>query len=124
MRSSTPTRPSVKTARKPRPQPARYVHLVIPPDGLASGVVRLTVGKQSTDYAVRPSPSQVGGAAFELTKLGLEADGEVYHVSLTGNARPDACTCQGFCRWSTCRHRDALAALVAAGRLNGKGVSA
>ena len=114
----------VKPARKPRPKPARLVRLFIPPDGLASGVVRIVVGAASTYYALREIRSDVGGRAFELTKLGPEADGEVYHVLLTGNARTDTCTCKGFCRWSKCKHRDSLAALVAAGRLPERKVAA
>jgi hypothetical protein len=113
-----------KPARKPRPQPARFVRLVVPPGDLASGVVRLAVGTVSTDYALRPILSQVGGRAFELVKLGVEADGEVYHICLTGAPGQDSCDCKGFCRWSRCKHRDALAALIAAGSLNGKGVAA
>jgi hypothetical protein len=116
MSSSTPTRPRVK--------PARHVGLVIPPDGGASGVVRITAGRVSADYALRPIPSQIGGRAFELTKLGLLADGECYHVRLTGDARQDSCDCRGHVAHGHCKHVDALAALVAAGRLSGKGVAA
>jgi hypothetical protein len=114
----------IKPAPKPRPQPARHVRLVSPPDGLATGVIRITVGKASTDYSVRAIPSQVGGAAFELVKLGLEAGGETYHVLLTGDTNHDSCTCKGSVAHGHCKHRDAIAALVAAGRLGGKGAAA
>jgi hypothetical protein len=120
MARSTATGAGGKPARQHRPKPPRHVRLLIPPDGLASGVVRITVGTASTDYAVREFKSDLGGRAFELTKLGLESDGEVYHTLLTGNAHTDSCTCKGFARWSHCKHSGAVAALVAAGRLPGR----
>jgi hypothetical protein len=79
----------IKPAPKLRPKSARFVRLVVPPDGLASGVVRVMVGAAVTHYAPREFKSDVSGRAFELTKRGLEADGEVYHVSLAGSARTD-----------------------------------
>jgi hypothetical protein len=75
------------------------------------------VGKVSTDYALQEFRSEVGGRGFELVKTGLEADGECYHVRLTGNVRQDSCDCKGFARHSHCKHRDGLAAIVAAGRV-------
>jgi hypothetical protein len=102
--------------RKPRAKPARSIRLVVRPDG-GTGVVRINVGKQSADYSLREFRSDVGGRAFELVKVGLEADGECYHVRLTGNARQDSCDCRGFTRHSHCKHRDGLAALVAVARL-------
>jgi hypothetical protein len=114
MSTSTATAPARQ--RKPRPKPARSIGLVIPPAG-GTGVVRITVGKASTDYALRAIPSQLSGRAFELTKIGPDADGEVYHVLLTGHANYDTCTCRGYAAHSHCKHRDGLAALAAAGRL-------
>ena len=116
MATLTQTGTQVKTARKPRPKPARSIQIVIPPAG-GTGVVRITVGKASADYAVRGILSQLSGRAFELAKVGPDADGEVYHVLLTGNANYDTCTCPGYTAHSHCKHRDSLAALVAAGRL-------
>jgi hypothetical protein len=114
--STSPATPArVKPARKPRAKPARFIRLVVAPAG-GTGVVRVHVGKQSADYSLREFPSEVGGRAFELVKLGLEADGECYHVRLTNNGQ-DSCDCRGFVRHSHCKHRDGLAALVAAGRL-------
>ena len=116
MTTLTQTPAAVKPARKPRPKPARHIQLVIPPAG-GTGVVRITVGKASTDYALRAILSQLSGRAFELAKVGPDADGEVYHVLLTGHANYDTCTCPGYAAYSHCKHRDGLAALVAAGRL-------
>jgi hypothetical protein len=124
MARSTPAGAGGKPARKPRLQPARFVRLVITPDCLATGVVRITVGAVATDYSIRPIPSQLGGLAFELVKLGVESDSECYHVRLTGDARQDSCDCKGFARWSKCKHRDSLAALIAAGRLTERQVAA
>jgi hypothetical protein len=102
--------------RKPRAKPARFIRVVVPPAG-GTGVVRVHVGKVRTDYSVREFRSEVGGRAFELVKLGLQADGECYHVRLTADSRQDSCSCKGFVAHSHCKHRDGLAALVAAGRL-------
>jgi hypothetical protein len=110
------TTPAPARQRKPRAKPARSIRLVVPPAG-GTGVVRVRVGKQSADYSVREFRSDLGGRAFELVKLGLEADGEVYHVRLTGDPRQDSCDCRGFARHCHCKHRDGLAALVRAGRL-------
>ena len=48
-------------------------------------------------------------------KIGLEANGETYHVNLDGDKR--TCECKGFLKWNHCKHADGLAALIAAGRL-------
>jgi hypothetical protein len=106
---------STSTATRKRVKPARHIQLVIPPAG-GTGVVRITVGKASTDYTVRGILSQLSGRAFELTKVGSD-QGEVYHVLLTGHANYDTCTCPGYTAHSRCKHRDGLAALVGAGRL-------
>ena len=115
MTTTTATAPARQ--RKPRAKPARSIRLALLPFEGNPGVVRITVGKQSTDYLLLPIPCEVGGAAYQLSKLGLEADGEVYHVRLTGDPRQDSCDCKGFVRHSHCKHRDGLAALVQAGRL-------
>jgi hypothetical protein len=100
--------------RKPRQKPARFIRLCVKPDGQAPGVVRITVGKEQTDYLLAPIPADFG-RGFEIRKIGLEADGEVYHVNLDGDK--GTCDCKGFGRWNHCKHADGLAALIAAGRL-------
>jgi hypothetical protein len=112
---STTTATAPDRQRRQRTKPARFIRLVVRPDG-GTGVVRVRVGRRSADYSLREFRSDVGGRAFELVKLGLEADGEMYHVRLTGNGQ-DSCDCRGFVRHSHCKHRDGLAALVAAARL-------
>src|SRR5690348_10255493 len=92
---STSTSTATARQRKPRAKPARSIGLVIPPAG-GTGVVRITVGKASTDYSLREFRSGVGGRAFELVNLGLDADGESYHVRLTGDVRQDSCDCRGY----------------------------
>ena len=61
-----------------------------------------------------PIPADFG-RGFRLEKIGLEANGEAYHVNLDGDRR--SCECKGFGRWNHCKHADGLAALIAAGRL-------
>jgi hypothetical protein len=105
-----------KRPRKPRAKPARSIRVVVAPGG-GTGVVRVHVGAETFDYSVREFASDIGGRAFELCKLGLDADGECYHVRLTGDPRQNSCSCKGFVRHSHCKHRDGLLALVNAGRL-------
>jgi hypothetical protein len=100
--------------RKPRVKPARYVRLVIPPDGVGVGVVRLTVGGVSADYLLSRVAADYG-RGFRAEKIGLEGNGEVYHVNLDGGKK--TCECKGFLKWGHCKHGDGLAALIAAGRL-------
>ena len=113
---STTTATAPARPRKPRSKPERRIGLVVRPEG-GTGVVRIAVGMASTDYTLREFRSDIGGRAFELAKAGPDADGEVYHVRLTGDPRQDSCSCKGFAGHSHCKHRDGLAALVAAGRL-------
>jgi hypothetical protein len=113
MTTTTTTR--APRQRKPRPKPARFVRLVIKPDGANSlGVVRLTVAGRSADYLLTPLATDYG-KGYRLEKIGLEANGEAYHVNL--GADGGTCECKGFLRWGHCKHTEGLAALIAAGRL-------
>ena len=100
--------------RKPRPKPTRYVRLVIQPGADSLGVVRLTVGGKSADYLLTPLAADFG-RGFQVEKIGLEGNGEVYHVNLDGDKK--TCECEGFLKWGHCKHADGLAALIAAGKL-------
>jgi hypothetical protein len=100
--------------RKPRPKPARFVRLVIPPDGIGVGVVRLTVAGKSGEYLLFGVAADYG-RGFRVEKIGLESRGEVYHVNIDGEKR--ACECKGFLKWGHCKHADGIAALIAADRL-------
>jgi hypothetical protein len=112
MTTTTATAPARQ--RKPRPKPARFVRLVIRPGADSLGVVRLTVSGVSADYLLTPLAADFG-RGFKVEKIGLEADGETYHVNIDGDRR--SCECKGFGRWNHCKHADGLAALIAAGRL-------
>src|SRR5262245_13197450 len=111
---STITATARPRQRKPRQKPARFVRLCVRPDGSAPGVVRLTVGKEQADYMLTPIPADFG-RGFKLEKIGLEGNGETYHVNLGGDG--GTCECKGWLRWGHCKHVDGLAALIAAGRL-------
>src|SRR5262249_33487082 len=100
--------------RKPRVKPARYVRLVIPPDGIGVGVVRLTVAGKSGEYLLFPVAADYG-RGFRVEKIGLESRGEVYHVNLGGENK--TCECKGYLKRGHCKHGDGLASLVAAGKL-------
>jgi hypothetical protein len=100
-------------SRKPRPKPARFVRLCVRPAGTAPGVVRITVGHESTDYFLF-TMSRDFGRGFRLEKIGVEGKDEHYHVRL-GN-KPE-CDCKGHTHHGHCKHADGLAALIAAGTL-------
>src|SRR4051812_13743240 len=92
--------------RKPRQKPARFIRLCVRPDGQGPGVVRIRVGKEQADYMLTPLPADFG-RGFKVEKIGLEGNGEVYHVNLDGDKK--TCECKGFLKWGHCRHGDGLA---------------
>jgi hypothetical protein len=100
--------------RKPRQKPARFVRLLVKPDGKATGVVRLTVGKESADYLLTIIPADYG-RGFKLVKVGIDATEGEYAVNIDGDRR--SCECKGFLRHAHCKHVESLAALIAAGKL-------
>jgi hypothetical protein len=99
------------TKPRQRPRPARSIGWALEPFGTSPGVLRITVGKEPTDYLLEPLSSDFG-RAFRLTK----PDGERYHVLLADDGR-HSCECKGFLRWNHCKHVEGLAALVEPGRL-------
>jgi hypothetical protein len=101
--------------RKARPKPPRSVRLVVEPSAEESGVLIITVGKQTFPYFVDEIPSDFG-RAFCLSKF----TGESYAVNLGDAVNPPSCECLGFQRWGhrgPCKHLAGLTALVHAGRL-------
>jgi hypothetical protein len=99
------------TPRRPRVKPARSIRVMLPLGDQSPGVVRITVGKEASDYFLTGLPADFG-RGFRVEKIGTD---DRYAVNLDGD-RP-SCECKGFCRWQRCKHADGLAALVAAGRL-------
>ena len=108
------TQTATARQRKPRSKPARHVSLVVRPSGGKPGLVRITVGKEATDYLLTAIPADYG-RGFLLEKAGIDGEPAAYHVNLDGDKR--TCDCKGCTRWGCCKHADGLAALVAAGRL-------
>ena len=100
--------------RKPRPRPERRIRLCVRPDGVAPGVVRITVGKAEADYLLTELPADYG-RGFRVEKVDPAAEPAVYHVNVNGAER--TCECLGFLRHAHCKHADGLAALIAAGLL-------
>jgi len=81
-------------------------------------VLRLTDAGKETLFFVDRIASEVGGAAFRLTKFEQFQRGDddaVYNVLLDG--RRSSCECKGHLRHGHCRHVEALTALRAAGKL-------
>jgi hypothetical protein len=117
-------------ARKPRTRPQRRMSVGAPTNGCFA--VRLQFGKDSCCYFVEPiDGAAFGTAAFRLVKFSCdrkEGEPDSYEVLVDAD-RPtgSVCCCKGFERWGwhkdaegnlvSCRHIDALLALVAQGRL-------
>jgi hypothetical protein len=83
-------------------------------DGQGAGkrILRLFVGAQAFLYWLEEVAAD-WGRAFRLEKF---EEGDVYDVHFD-QATGDSCTCLGSLRHGHCKHRDALAALLKAGRL-------
>ena len=112
MTTLTTKAPRVKTARKPRPKPARSIRLVLGFNAEGrNAVVRIAVGKAVSDYYLHRLVSDYG-TGFRLEKFGSD---ETYAVNLNG--QKSTCECKGFLRRNHCKHVDGLAALVKAGKL-------
>ena len=111
---TTATQPAPKQ-RKPRPRPARSLALLVRPSPETAGVLRISVGKLTTDYIVLGVPSDFG-RAFRLTKIAEPHDG--YSVCVHG--RESLCDCKGFSSTrdgSPCKHVAALQRLIDLGKL-------
>jgi hypothetical protein len=106
---SAPTR-----QRKARPEPELSVELLVPPDGQTDGVISITRGRDTADHRLAPLPSR-SGYFFLVQKIGRDGLEPSYLVSLAGEER--SCDCQGHRRYGRCKHADALATLIADGRL-------
>lgn len=75
------------------------------------GVVTIVQGTRDLDsYGVAVEGSQVLFAK-------LDADADVYAVTLAPSARPVHCTCKGFAKARHCKHVDAARELIADGVL-------
>lgn len=105
------TAPAPARQRTPRPKPARSIRLIMAPTDTMPGLLRVTVGKEATDYFLTHLACDFG-RGFQVEKIGGK---EVYHVNLDGERR--SCDCKGHTRHGHCKHADGLAVLVAAGRL-------
>jgi hypothetical protein len=102
--------------RKPRPKPKRRIRrLCVRPEGLSSGLVRISVGKDEADYLLTELAADFGRGFF-VEKVGAgEEDASAYQVNIEGGK--GACDCKGHSRHGHCKHGDGLAALIAAGKL-------
>jgi hypothetical protein len=110
-----PTSQTAPKQRKARHKPPRSVRLVVESSQDESGVVVVTVGKETFPYFVDEIPADYG-RAFCLSKF----TGESYDVNLGDARHPPSCECLGHQRWghrTACKHLAGLAALVEAGKL-------
>ena len=100
---------------KPRPNSRRYVRWAIRPGVYGvEGVLVLTVGPKASASVARRIPAD-GGEGWELAKFRKAAGDEatIYHVHLDRTGGRHSCECQGFLRWSHCKHISGLLALTA-----------
>jgi hypothetical protein len=110
---STTTATAKPRQRKPRPRPERRIRLCVRPEGLSSGLVRISVGKDEADYLLTELAADFG-RGFRVEKAGADTEA-TYHVNIEGGNK--TCECKGHSRHGHCKHADGLAALIAAGRL-------
>jgi len=99
---------------------ARSCKIIIPllPNQPSVGVLRLTEGKKSDDYAVWTlGTNKAGEKGYRMLKVGINApEGEGYDVELS----PDntyRCECKGFLRHNHCKHGACLSKLLEVGKL-------
>jgi hypothetical protein len=97
--------------REPRPEPERFIRLLVQPEAPSTGVVRITVGAEEAYYFLTELATDYG-RGFRLAKIAGE---ELYHVHF--DIEESSCDCEGHLRWGRCKHADGLAALIAAGQL-------
>lgn len=102
---------------KPAQKPIRRVSTSAPHDGCYT--VRLTVGEgdkaQRFDYYVTPIPADFG-MGFRVEKFTwVKGEESTYHVNI--DARGNTCTCKGGTYSGHCKHVEAIAALLKAGRI-------
>jgi hypothetical protein len=82
--ASAPTR-----QRKPRPKPRRFARLCIRLEGMAPGIVRLTVGTNGADYFLTELPAGFG-RGFLVEKVGIDRDTAKYRVHTRQGGRLDS----------------------------------
>lgn len=83
------------------------------------GVLTLTVCGLAADYYLEEIADSTGGRVFRLERFKSQRrteEGETYYVRLGGCGSCD-CPAGIFKRSKPCKHRDAVRALVAAGRI-------
>jgi hypothetical protein len=105
--NATKSRPRVKLARSSRLTEVE-----------GGRVLSITMGNPPEQTETHYHLSEIAvdyGRGFEVRKFATDG-GDVYHVHFD-QEMGDSCTCLGVIRWSRCKHRDALAALIKAGRL-------
>jgi hypothetical protein len=81
--------------------------------GYYAGKLVIKQGKETDAYLVREIGADFG-RGFQVEHL---TEGQCYHVNVTDPAAHSTCECLGFLRWSRCKHRDSLAALIKLGML-------
>jgi hypothetical protein len=99
------------SGRKARVKPARAISL------LTSGLVRIAVGHKADLYTLQRVEVDFG-VGFRVCKADANGaeNADPYHVHFDPETG-DSCDCRGFIRHGHCKHRDGLAALIAAGKL-------
>lgn len=83
--------------------------------GPAAGLLTIETDRSTTAYRVEEFPTGWAGRGFRLVKVttGTDAEAESYTVFCSQHGpEADSCECRGCLRWSVCKHKDAVRALV------------
>src|SRR5262245_18201681 len=84
----------------------------------AAGLLAIVTGRAVTEYALAEFDTDWPGLALHLAKItpGTDREAESYSVFChAGDPARDTCDCRGFERWRTCKHVNAIRAVIANG---------
>lgn len=84
-----------------------------------AGVLSIDTDHASARYVVSEFPTGWDGRGFLLAKLtgGTDTTRESYSCFVARNGQDEQCECKGFTRHGTCKHVDAVRALIGNGWL-------
>jgi len=98
---------------------ARSCKILLPllPNEPSVGILRLTEGKKSDDYAVWTLPGRNGDGqrGYRMLKCG-SPDNDAYDIELTNDGY--SCECRGFLRRHHCKRGACLSKLLEIGKLS------
>lgn len=76
------------------------------------GALAIDTARVTVHYRVREFPVGFEGRGFRFEKLAAEGDDESQAYDVYCGKPHDMCECKGWLRWHTCKHLDAIHALI------------